>query len=92
MKVMTAIITPFNIDYQIDYQALKELLNRLIKEGCKGFVVCGTTGESSTLSSEEKVQLLSFVLKHVHDDCEVWYGCGSNDTYKTLQQIVCKIL
>lgn len=87
MEILTALITPFHQDYRIDYDALKRLVERLMKEGCRGFVVCGTTAEAPTLRNEEKISLLKFVLEHVNEDCEVWYGCGGNDTLRTLEQM-----
>lgn len=87
MKILTALITPFKKDKSIDYDALYRLIKRLLKEGCKGFVVCGTTAEAPTLYNEEKINLLKFVLEHVSDECQVWYGCGGNDTIRTYQQM-----
>ena len=87
MKILTALITPFLEDKEIDYLSLYHIIKRLIKEGCRGFVVCGTTAEAPTLRNEETRTLLEFVLKHVEADCEVWYGCGGNDTVRTLEQM-----
>lgn len=87
MKILTALITPFLDNKEIDYKSLYHIIKRLMKEGCRGFVVCGTTAEAPTLRNEEKISLLHFVLQHVEKDCEVWYGCGGNDTIRTLEQM-----
>ena len=49
-KLYVALITPFTMRNEIDYESLDKIINRLIEEGVEGFVVCGTTGESCTLS------------------------------------------
>lgn len=87
MKILTALITPFLDNKEIDYLSLYHIIKRLMKEGCRGIVVCGTTAEAPTLRNEEKIALLEFVLQYVEAECEVWYGCGGNDTIRTLEQM-----
>ncbi len=84
-KLYVAMVTPFNQFNRIDYHACCRLIEYVIKEGVEGLVVCGTTGEASTLSQKEKLDLLQFVLKIVHGRIPVWMGCGSNDTNATIQ-------
>lgn len=84
-KVYVALITPFDEKNEIDYIALELLIKRLMQEGCNGFIVCGTTGESCTLNEEEKFALLSFVLKVTKHQVEIYFGCGSNNTQETLR-------
>lgn len=86
-QILTALITPFHRDGSIDYEALRHLVLRLKKEGCDGFVVCGTTGETPTLRNEEKLELLKTVMQYAGHDTQIWYGCGGNDTVRTLEQI-----
>ena len=61
---MTALITPMTDTGELDLTALSNLVEKLIAEGCDGFVVCGTTAEASALSREEKQQVLRCVLRH----------------------------
>ena len=84
-KVYLALITPFTPDNLIDYVALERLIKLYIKEGCDGFVVCGTTGESSTLSEKEKFEILEFVVEQCKGKVEIIFGCGSNNTAETLR-------
>lgn len=90
--VMTALITPFDRDGKIDFPALRRLCEKLIGEGCDGFVVCGTTGEASSLTQEEKLALLECVLRQSRGRVSVWMGCGSNNTAQTVDLIrtVCR--
>lgn len=75
----TAIITPFNKD-GIDYKKFAKLVEWQIEEGIDGIVVCGTTGESSTLSDEERKSAIKFVVEQVNGRVPVIAGTGSNDT------------
>ncbi|MCH1940601.1 4-hydroxy-tetrahydrodipicolinate synthase [Holdemania massiliensis] len=84
---MTALITPMKETGQIDELALSNLVEKLIAEGCDGFVVCGTTAEASALSLEEKKQVLHCVIEQSDQRVCVWMGCGSNNTAETLNMI-----
>lgn len=84
---MTALITPMKETGQIDKLALRNLVEKLIAEGCDGFVVCGTTAEVSALSLEEKKQVLHCVMEQSDQRVCVWMGCGSNNTAETLDII-----
>ncbi|WP_448910815.1 4-hydroxy-tetrahydrodipicolinate synthase [Holdemania massiliensis] len=84
---MTALITPMKETGQIDKLALRNLVEKLIAEGCDGFVVCGTTAEASALSLEEKKQVLHCVIEQSDQRVCVWMGCGSNNTAETLNMI-----
>ena len=75
----TAIVTPLTRD-GIDYDAFGKLLDWQIAEGIDGVVVCGTTGESSTLTDEEHRDAITFAVKHVAGRIPVIAGTGSNDT------------
>lgn len=76
----TALVTPFNNDYTVDYGALGALVDWQIKEGINGLVVCGTTGEASTLTDEEHREVISYVVKRANGRVPVIAGTGSNDT------------
>jgi 4-hydroxy-tetrahydrodipicolinate synthase len=78
--VITAMVTPFAADGAIDVDATRRLARHLIENGSHGLVVAGTTGESPTLSDDEKLRLLDIVLDEVGDEATVIAGTGSNDT------------
>lgn len=75
-----AIITPFNQDKSIDYKSLEKLVEHLITNGIDYLVVQGTTGESVTLSDEEKKQVLAFVVKVNNKRLPIVLGLGGNNT------------
>ncbi|NLA86810.1 MAG: 4-hydroxy-tetrahydrodipicolinate synthase [Clostridiales bacterium] len=74
-----AIVTPFR-DGNIDYKKLGELIDFQIKGGTSAIAICGTTGESSTMSLEEHIEAVDFCVKHVNKRVKVIAGAGSNDT------------
>ncbi len=74
-----AIITPFN-EKGINYDKFKELLEWHIAEGTDAIIVCGTTGESATLSADEHKALIKFCVEQVNHRIPVIAGTGSNDT------------
>ncbi len=80
----TAIVTPFKDD-KIDYKAYEALLEFQIKNSIDGIVVCGTTGEASTLTDEEHKDIISFTVEKVNGRVPVIAGTGSNDTSYALQ-------
>ncbi|MEH7301602.1 4-hydroxy-tetrahydrodipicolinate synthase [Neobacillus drentensis] len=79
-QILTAMVTPFDQQGEIDYIATKELINYLITNGSDGLVITGTTGESPTLTTEEKVDLFKFVVDVVDSRVPVIAGTGSNNT------------
>ncbi|WP_309867863.1 4-hydroxy-tetrahydrodipicolinate synthase [Bacillus sp. SLBN-46] len=79
-QVLTAMVTPFDQQGEINYFATKELINYLIANGSDGLVIAGTTGESPTLTTEEKVDLFKFVVDVVDSRVPVIAGTGSNNT------------
>ena len=79
----TAIITPFR-DGKVDYKKLGELIDFQIAGGTAAIVICGTTGEGSTLSLEEHIATVDFCVKHVNSRVKVIAGTGSNDTQAAL--------
>lgn len=81
--VCTALVTPF-LDDQINYPMLEQLLRRQLDAGIKAVVICGTTGEASTLSDTEKIELFHRSKTYVGDDCLIIAGTGSNNTEHTL--------
>ena len=79
-QILTAMVTPFDQNGEIDYNATRTLVNHLITNGTDGLVVAGTTGESPTLTTEEKVELFKFVVEVVDGRVPVIAGTGSNNT------------
>lgn len=77
-------VTPLEENGAIDLDATRRLARGLIDEGCHGLVVAGTTGESSTLSDDEKIRLFDAVIDEVGDRATVICGTGSNDTAHTV--------
>lgn len=75
-----ALVTPFDASMQVDFDALKELVEYQMENGTDFLVVQGTTGESPTLSSEEKEAILATVLETNNGKLKVVYGLGGNDT------------
>nr|WP_078428444.1 4-hydroxy-tetrahydrodipicolinate synthase [Alkalihalobacterium alkalinitrilicum] len=84
-KVLTAMVTPFDVYGNIDVQATEQLVNHLISNGTDGLVVAGTTGESPTLSTEEKLTLFKQVVEITNGRVPVIAGTGSNNTAESIE-------
>ena len=80
-----AIVTPFNDDESINYDKLDELLDFHCNHRTDSIIICGTTGESSTLSEEEHMDCIRFTIERVKGRVPVIAGTGSNSTYTTAQ-------
>ena len=76
----TAIVTPFRRDGSLDEAALRTLVDRQIEGGVDGLVPCGTTGESATMSTEEKIRVIEIVREQSNDRVRVLAGAGGNST------------
>lgn len=83
----TALVTPFQSDYSIDFAGLKKLVELQISGGTNFLVVQGTTGESPTLSSDEKKQILETVQEVNQGRLPIVFGVGGNDTVKVAEAI-----
>ena len=79
-EVLTATVTPFDADGNVDYDRYRELCGFLVDNGSDGVVVNGTTGEASTLSEEERVGLIRASLEAIGDRATVIAGTGTNST------------
>jgi 4-hydroxy-tetrahydrodipicolinate synthase len=79
-EVLTATVTPFDPDGNVDYDRYRELCRFLVDHGSDGVVVNGTTGEASTLSEEERVGLIEAALDAIGDRATVVAGTGTNST------------
>jgi 4-hydroxy-tetrahydrodipicolinate synthase len=79
-RVITAMVTPMDRSLGVDYQRAAALARHLVGAGSDALVVCGTTGESPTLSDEEKVRLFRTVREAVGSRAKVIAGTGTNNT------------
>ena len=77
-----ALVTPFNNDGSVNYDKLKELIEYHINNSTDGIVLIGTTGEATTLSFEEQIEIVKVGLETVNKRVPVMVGSGSNDTAK----------
>jgi len=77
-RVLTAMISPFTKDDELDVEGAQTLARWLVEQGNEGLVIAGTTGESPTLTHEEQIDLIAAVVEAV--DVPVIAGAGSNDT------------
>ncbi|MES2139411.1 MAG: 4-hydroxy-tetrahydrodipicolinate synthase [Bacteroidota bacterium] len=82
-----AIVTPFNKDNSVDYKSLNKLVNHIIKGGCEYVVVLGTTGESVTLSKDEKKSVVAQVIESVNKRVPIVLGLGGHDTLEIVNSI-----
>lgn len=76
----TAIVTPFHTDGSVNYEKLGQLIDFQIDNGIDSIVICGTTGEASTLTHEEHIECIRFTAEHVNKRVPVIAGTGSNCT------------
>jgi 4-hydroxy-tetrahydrodipicolinate synthase len=79
-RLLTAMVTPFGAQGEVDYLQAKRLARSLLDSGSDGLVISGTTGESPTLSREEKLRLFAEIRSEVADRGTVVAGTGNNDT------------
>lgn len=83
-----AIVTPFNEDKTVNYDALGNMIEFQIKNSTDAIIVCGTTGEASTLTDEEQIGVIKFTVEKVNGRIPVIAGAGSNDTVHGIE--LCK--
>ncbi|WP_404790272.1 4-hydroxy-tetrahydrodipicolinate synthase [Altericista sp. CCNU0014] len=84
-RIVTAMVTPFNELGEVDYGVAAQLANHLADSGSDGLVVCGTTGESPTLTWDEEYQLFQVVKQAVAGRAKVLAGTGSNSTHEAVE-------
>lgn len=84
-SISTAMATPFTSSGAIDYEKASVLIEHLIQSGTDSIVVCGTTGESPTLTQEEKESFISFTVKKVNKRIPIIAGTGSNSTADSIK-------
>ena len=86
-RAYTALVTPFLEDKKIDFKSLENLINIQIQNNV-GLVILGTTGETPTLTGEEKREIITFTLWRAKDKVPVIVGTGEISTEKTIEQTV----
>ncbi len=80
-RLITALVTPFDSQLQVDYDRFKQLIDYVIEQqAADAIVVCGTTGESPTLSEDEKSEMFHRAVQYANKRCKVIAGTGSYDT------------
>ena len=84
-RLITAMVTPFDVDGKVDYEQAKRLANALLDSGSDGVIVSGTTGESPTLSTEEKLRLFAEVKEAVGERGAVVAGTGNYNTEESIE-------
>ena len=84
-RVSTAMVTPFSQTGDLDFERIANLIEHLIANGSDSLVVCGTTGESPTLSAEEKGKLFKFSVETVNKRIPVIAGTGTFSTMETVK-------
>src|ERR1017187_1195735 len=82
-----ALITPFKSNFEIDFDALGKVIDFVIGGGVEYMVTLGTTGETPTLSKEEKIALVNFTYEHVDERVPVVVGIGGNNTSEVIKDI-----
>src|SRR5687768_1200413 len=84
-RVLTAMVTPFRADGELDVDRAAELATRLVDAGNDGLVISGTTGEAPTTTDAEKEQLLRAVVDAVGGRAHVVAGVGTNNTAHSVE-------
>ncbi|KUO52542.1 MAG: 4-hydroxy-tetrahydrodipicolinate synthase [Desulfitibacter sp. BRH_c19] len=84
-KVITAMVTPFNNELEVDYDQAIKLAERLISEGTDTVLLAGTTGESPTLTTKEKLQLFEKVTVALKGKAPIMAGTGGNNTRASIE-------
>ena len=79
-----ALITPFN-ENGVDFNKMEELIEWHIKEGTDAILICGTTGEASTMPDEEHKEVVRFAIEKINKRVHVMAGAGSNDTKHAIE-------
>lgn len=87
MGTGVALVTPFTEALTLDIPALKRVVRHVIDGGCEALIPLGTTGESVTLSADEKRVVLDTVFEENADRLPVWIGCGGNNTAAVQQEL-----
>lgn len=79
-----AMITPFKEDLSVDYDQLEKFIDFQIDNGTDSIIICGTTGEASTMSHDEQIEVIGACVSHVNKRVPVIAGAGANCTDEAL--------
>ncbi|MGN0032561.1 MAG: 4-hydroxy-tetrahydrodipicolinate synthase [Candidatus Limimorpha sp.] len=82
-----ALITPFNEDFSVDYQSLKNIVDFTLQNGADFLVALGTTSEAPTLTPDEKNKVLDTIVKTANNRCPIILGLGGNNTQNVIENI-----
>lgn len=82
-----ALVTPFALDGSVDYDVLKNLLDYQLKNGADFFCILATTGETPTLTKDEKQKIKELVVEKVGDKVPILIGCGGNNTADVVNEL-----
>jgi 4-hydroxy-tetrahydrodipicolinate synthase len=78
--ILTAMVTPFDEQLRVDEEATVSLMHHLVEHGSDGLVMCGTTGEATTLTDAEHLGVIQLAVDEMRGRCTIVAGVGSNDT------------
>src|SRR4029450_1131867 len=78
--ILTSMLTPFAAQGRLDEAAAVNLMHHLADHGSDGLVVCGTTGEATTLTDDEHVRMIELAVQEMGERMSIVAGAGSNDT------------
>ena len=84
-RVLTAMVTPFDEDGELDYSQARKLARALVNSGSDGLVIGGTTGESPSMSDEEKIRLFAEVKEEVGGGASVVAGTTDNNHRNSIE-------
>lgn len=82
-----ALITPFNDDYSIDYQSLRNIVDYTLQNGADFLVALGTTSEAPTMTADEKAKVVRTIIETANGRCPIMLGMGGNNTVALLESI-----
>ncbi len=82
-----ALITPFKSNFEIDFNALEKLINFVLEDGVQYVVTLGTTGETPTLSKDEKIEIANFTFDKINERVPVVVGIGGNNTSELIKEL-----
>lgn len=82
-----ALVTPFNEDLSVDFEALKKLVNYNIENGTNYLVINGTTGESATITKEEKLEIIKVIAEENKGRLSLVLGVGGNNTQTVVEEL-----
>ena len=80
-----AIVTPFHADGSVNYEKLDQLIDYHCENGTDSIIICGTTGESATMTEKEHIEVIKHTIDHTKKRIPVIAGTGSNSTHTAIE-------